>query len=159
MRYILRILLIVNFFVLVFIPRNTIGVMNYWLLFGTLIIIAVLFLYNEYYVSKKSVEKILKHKIEYSLICEKVPTDENGDFLRGRLVIYNSMILFYKKEKNKIVLAWSKPIDEIDSIEFGKLSTKKKGFTLLTSDEKYEFANYIFLIKQEDFIKALDFEM
>ncbi len=159
MRYLYRILLIINFFVLVFIPRNTIGVMNYWLLFVTLIIIAILFLYNEYYVRKKLVTNILNHDLEYSIFCEKVPQDSNQDFIRGRFVVYNSMILFYSKEKNKIVLAWSKPIDEIDSIEFGKISTKRKGFTLLCGNEKIEFASYFFKINQEEFIKALDFEV
>jgi len=159
LRYLYRILLIVNFFVLVFIPRNTIGVINYWLLFVSLIIIAILFLFNEYYVRKKAVVNILNHDFEYSIVCEKVPQNVDHNFIRGRLVVYNSMILFYSKEKNKIVLTWSKPIDEIDSIEFGKLSTKRKGFTLFCGDEKFEFSSYFFKIKQEEFIKALDFEI
>lgn len=159
MRYILRILLIINFFVLVFIPRSTIGVVNYWLLFVTLFIFALLFLYNEFYVTKKSVAKLLNHEIDFSISCEKVPMDETQNFLRGRLVVFNSMVLFYKKEKGKVILGWSKPLDEIDSIEFGKLSTKKKGFTLFSGEIKYEFANYIFKLDQEKLIKALDFEM
>lgn len=159
MRYILRILIIVNFFVLVFIPRTTIGVLNYWLLFLVLFIIAFLYLMKEYYVSKKAVKKILKNDFDYSISCEKIPYDDSEDFIRGRLVIYNSMILLYKKEKSKVVLSWSKAIEEIDSIEFGKTSNKKNGFILICDNQRIEFSNYIFKINKESFINALDFEM
>ncbi|MGD1822703.1 MAG: hypothetical protein ACPKM0_08085 [Pleomorphochaeta sp.] len=159
MRYFLRILIIAIFFVLVFIPRSTIGVVNYWLLFLLLVVVAFLYLIKEYYVSKKAVNKILNDDFEYSIACEKIPFDETQDFIRGRLVVYKSMILLYKKEKGKISLGWSKSIDELDSIEFGKTSTKRKGFTLFDKDEKYEFVNYIFKINQDEFIKALNFEI
>jgi len=159
LRYIIRILIIGIFFVLVFIPRTTIGVINYWLLFLSLFIMAFLFLIKEFYVSKKAVKNILKNEVDFSITCEKIPYDESQDFIRGRLVIYNSTLLLYKKDKGKINLAWSKQIDEIDSIEFGKNSNKKKGFTLINENEKYEFSTYFIKINQNEFIKALNFEI
>jgi len=120
---------------------------------------AFLFLIKEFYVSKKAVKNILKNEVDFSITCEKIPYDESQDFIRGRLVIYNSTLLLYKKDKGKINLAWSKQIDEIDSIEFGKNSNKKKGFTLINENEKYEFSTYFIKINQNEFIKALNFEI
>lgn len=159
MKYIYRLLIIAIFFVLVFIPRTVIGVLNYWLLFLALFIVVFLYLYNEYYVSKKAVNSVLKATPEFSIICEKIPFETEEDFTRGRLVVFNSMVLLYKKEKGKCVLAWSKAINEIDSIEFSKVSTKKKGFSLISKNEIFEFATYFFKVDQDTFIKALDFEV
>jgi len=159
LKNILRLLIIAIFFVLVFIPRTVIGSLTYWLLFVALFVVVFLFLYSEYYVSKKAIINILKAKPEFSLICEKIPFEVDKDFIRGRLVIYNSMVLLYSKKNGKCVLSWSKPIDEIDSIEFKKVSTNKKGFALISGNEVFEFATYFFKIDQEAFINALDFEM
>lgn len=159
MRYIFRVLIIAIFFVLVFIPRTVVGVLNYWLLFVALFIVVFLYLYSEYYVSKKAINKIIKNTPDFSILCEKVPLDAAKDFTRGRLVVYNSMVLLYEKEKGKCNLAWSKSVSEINSIEFGKLSTKKNGFKIFCGEEIFEFVTYFMKIDQERFISALDFEM
>ena len=140
MKHVLRILIIVIFFVLVFVPRTVIGILNYWLLFVLLFLVVFIFLYSEYYVSKKAVRKILNKAPDFSVICEKVPLKNEKDFIRGRLVVYNSMVLLYSKQQGKSSLAWSRDISRIDSIEFGKLSTNKKGFTLISGFESFEFA-------------------
>ncbi|NCD04901.1 MAG: hypothetical protein EOL97_02170 [Spirochaetia bacterium] len=158
MKHVFRVLIILIFFVLVFIPRTVIGVLNYWLLFLLLFFVVFLYLMSEYYVSKKAVSNIIKDSFDFSILCEKVPFDANNDFLRGRLVIYNSTVLLYTKQKGKVVLSWSKEINEIDSIEFGKISTKRHGFKFICDEQIYEFVTYFLKVNQDDFIKALDFQ-
>ncbi|MGD1815425.1 MAG: hypothetical protein ACPKNR_00195 [Pleomorphochaeta sp.] len=158
MKYLLRILIVGIFFVLVFIPRSVIGVLNYWLLFLVLFIIVFLYLKLVYYLSNKSVSAVINDEFDFSIYCEKVPSDSEGDFIRGRLVIYNSMVLLYTKEKGKAKLTWSKPIDEIESIDFGKTSNNRKGFTLLCDNNKHEFVVPFKKIDEDKFIEALGFE-
>ena len=159
LKFILRVLIVGIFFVLVFIPRAVVGVLNYWLLFVALVVVVILYIFNSYYVSKKAVNKIINDTPDFSILCEKVPFDAEGEFTRGRLVVYNSMLLLYKKQKGKVALAWSKQISEIDSLEFAKVSTKKKGFKIICGKEIFEFSTYFLKIDQEVFIKSLDFEM
>lgn len=131
---ILSIIMIAIFFILVFIPRTTIGVLNYWLLFVSLFIITGFYIYLRFYVSKKACAKLLNSEGFYSISVGLVPETATDDFIHGRLVAYDSMLLLYSRGKRKVELKWSEELSNITSLSFQKLTTGRQGFVLSTED-------------------------
>lgn len=156
LRIILRILIIAVFFVLVFIPRSIIGVLNYWLLFPLLFMFVAFYLYLQYWVSKKHIKKLIHSEDFFSIPCSIVPKVAENEFNYGRLVVYQDILLMYVKNKGKVSIKWTKNLNELVSLNFQKISTNKPGFILSTEDADFEFSSKIKIEKQKEFIKVLN---
>lgn len=159
MRFILRILIIAVFFVLVFIPRSVVGVLNYWLLFLVLFLLAALYLYFEFWITKRQISKKLNTEDFFSIGCSLVPKEAEDSFQYGRLVIYNEMVLFYVKQRGKVNLKWTREVSSFTTLNFQKLSNNKKGFVLSNETEDYEFSAKVKKETQAEFIKKMNMEI
>lgn len=156
---ILRVLIISIFAVLVFVPRGIVGTINYWLIFGALFCVTAFYIYVQFYVSRKKISKILKSEDFYSIYCSLVPEKEDGSFIYGRLVVFNSMVLLYGKGKKGIELKWSEDLSKIESINFQKISTNKKGFIISTIDRgNIQFSSSLKEKNRGEFISAFGLE-
>ncbi|MBK5200635.1 MAG: hypothetical protein JJE21_03780 [Spirochaetaceae bacterium] len=156
---ILRIIIVAIFAVLVFVPRATVGVLNYWLIFIALFVVTAYYIYLQFYVSKKKISKLLKNKDFYSIYCSLVPEKEEGSFIYGRLVVYNSMVLLYGIGKKGIELKWSEELSQIESINFQKVSSNKKGFVISTFNRgDIQFSSSIKEKDQGAFISSVGLE-
>lgn len=156
---ILRVLIVAVFAVLVFVPRATVGLLNYWLIFIALFILTALYFYFQFYVSKKKISKLLKNKDFYSIYCSLVPEKEEDSFVYGRLVVYNSMVLLYGIGKKGVELKWSEDLSQIESINFQKVGTNKKGFVISTFNRgDIQFSSSIKEKDRDEFISAFGLE-
>jgi hypothetical protein len=144
----LSIIMTAIFFVLVFIPRTKIGVLNYWLLFGALFIFAALYIYLRFYVSKAQCAKLINSKDFYSIAVALVPEKVDGDFIHGRLVVFNSMLLLYGVGKKGAELKWSEELSNLESLSFQKLTTGRRGF-IISTESRGDF-QFVSRIKNED---------
>lgn len=144
LRNLLSILMITVFLALVLVSRNAIGVLNYWLLFAFLFILAAMYLYLRFYVSKKQCAKLIKSDDFYSVSVALVPEKVDGEFIYGRLVAYNSMLLLYGVGKKHAELKWSEELSNLESLSFQKLTTGRKGFVISTENRgDFEFVCHI----------------
>lgn len=158
MKIIVKILMVAVFFVLVFIPRSVVGVIYYWLLFPVLFILVAFYFYLLFYVSKKMVTKALKTSDYDSFLVSMVPLKEENEFVHGRLVVYNGMVLLYSREKGKVKMQWSTDLASITFLNFKKVGSNKKGFVISTATSDVEFACRLNKEKQADFIRILGLE-
>ncbi len=134
MKVILRILMIVSAFVIVLVPRATIGLLYYWLTAVVLVLSAGLYVYFEFFVSKKKIAKVLKTDDFYSTNVAMLPEKVEDAFVHGRLVSYNGMLMLYSPGKKGAQIKWSEDLDQIESLVFQKVKSKRNGFVISTSD-------------------------
>lgn len=160
MKKLLSIIMTAIFFVLVFIPRTKIGVLNYWLLFGALFIFAALYIYLRFYVSKSQCAKLINSKDFYSIVVALVPEKVDGDFIHGRLVVFNSMLLLYGVGKKGAELKWSEELSNLASLSFQKLTTGRRGFIISTENRgDFQFACRIKNEDRSELISQLGLEI
>jgi hypothetical protein len=156
----LSIIMIAIFFVLTFIPRAKVGVLNYWLLFGALFVFMGIYVYLTFYVSKRKCAKLLGSNDFYSISVALVPEKADGEFIHGRLVAYNSMLLLYGVGKKGAQLKWSEELSTIESLSFQKLTTGRKGFVISTERRgDFQFSCHINNDKKSQLITSLGLEI
>jgi hypothetical protein len=156
----LSIIMIAIFFVVTFIPRAKVGVLNYWLLFGALFVFAGLYIYLRFYVSKNKCAKLLKSDDFYSISVALVPEKADGEFIHGRLVAYNSMLLLYGVGKKTAELKWSEELSNLESLSFQKLTTGRTGFVLSVENRgDFQFVCRIKNDKKSELISSLGLEV
>lgn len=156
----LSLIMIAIFLVLVIIPRATVGVLNYWLLFSALFLFTGIYIYLNFFVSKKKCAKLLKSDDFYSISVALVPEKADGDFIHGRLVSFNSMLLLYGLGKKKVELMWSEELSNLESLSFQKLTTGRNGFVLSVENRgDFQFACHIKNDKKTELISKLGLEL
>lgn len=139
MKNILKILLVLLFALIVFMPTDKLSPWLYWSLFFMMFGVLILFYRFSYWVSESSIET--EEEIKFSTFCGKVPPMESEDLVRGRLIVTSKEVALYQKEDrkgatSKVKKVWSVPIDEIEQLSSGKVVGFRKGIVLSLAGER-----------------------
>jgi len=159
MKNLLKVLLLLLFAVVVFIPNNSIVNWAYWSLFILMFVILFIYYRVTYYVGETQVSSIVPTSIEYSCFCAKVPPMANEDLVRGRLVITDGQICLYQKgikRGEKLSLVFQRDLSDITSIETGKVVGLRHGLIFTLANGKQD----LFVISRyqkvyEEIVKTL----
>ncbi|MEA5028039.1 MAG: hypothetical protein VB056_04090, partial [Sphaerochaeta associata] len=87
MQVLIKIVLLSLTLVLVFINPLYIGRVVYYSLFPVLFILVWLFYRISYYVTEEAVRNVSGEPFSYSSFCALIPPVDDGDLIRGRLII------------------------------------------------------------------------
>lgn len=133
MKILIRVLLLVFFALAIFLPEGSVPSWAYWSIF--LLIFLMLFLYYrvEYYVREHTVLSHLNRPIRYSCFMAKVPPMKSEDLVRGRFIITEDSFELYQKG-SPVRLVWSRPIEEIESLETAKVVGMRHGLIFNLTD-------------------------
>lgn len=145
MELIIKIALLVSFFIAVFL-RQSIPVPVYWSLFLFMLILVGLFYLISYWVSRRDVERVRGSRLPPEgmsfFAVHKVSNNVSDDmYARGRLEFSSEGASFYvrapKKERTRelpCALTWSLPASHIVSVEKKQVSAWKRGIMLCLDD-------------------------
>lgn len=145
MKTIVRILIILEFAAIVFIPGIYLSKPLLALMFSSMALLVVLYWIAMFWVSKKDAEKVLGHDAETSLFVGKLPADPTADLGRGRLCRDGDRLVLLKRTDGQerkqapCTELWSADINDITSVGFGKVLPARKGFILYFGDEDIRF--------------------
>ncbi len=141
MKILLKVLLLSLFAAVVFIPNNAMASWAYWSLFLLMFVILILYYRFTYYVSEKDVDKQRIDDYIVSMYIAKVPPMTSEDLIRGRLVVHEGLFELYQKgvkSNEAITRVWSRKIEDIASIETGKVVGLRNGLIFTLKDGKKE---------------------
>lgn len=164
MKALLKILLLVLFAVVIFMPMDSLGQGLYWTLF--LVMFAILYIYyrSSYWVSIRDVESVVEKPLRFSIFSGKVPPISSEDLVRGRLVVTEGEVALYQRSKNsqtkqRVKKVWSVPIEDIRGFSIGKVIGLRSGLILSLEDgDEARFAIFFMRNKKLDLVKALGWE-
>ncbi len=141
MKSLIKLLLLASFAIVIFFPRNQIGMVLYWSIFGVMGLLVVAFYFASYWVSRKDVEDVTGEPVGFSLFVGQLPVISEDDLVRGRLVIDSSAVTLYKRVDGKertsghhCKKVWSFPVSGISSIGTGPVVSIRKGLILYLED-------------------------
>ncbi|MGD1832843.1 MAG: hypothetical protein ACPKOP_05795 [Sphaerochaetaceae bacterium] len=137
MKNLMKVLLLLLFAVVVFIPNNSIAAWAYWSLFVLMFVILFIYYRVTYYVSEANVLETVETPIDYSCFCAKVPPMSNEDLVRGRMVITGGQMHLYQKgikKGEKISHVFQRDISQIARIETGKVVGLRHGLIFTLTD-------------------------
>lgn len=109
----------------------------YWSLFLLIFVLIYLFHIMEDVVSAKMIEKTLGTKEFWSIEAGYIVTQKNNAILqKGRLVVYEGQMMFYKRGKDigGVSLLYSLPVDTIEGYTLEKVDEFHPGVRLATSN-------------------------
>lgn len=145
MKTIARILILLDFAAIVFIPSIYMNRLTMIPLFLTMVGLVALYWYAMFWVGKKDVLKVLGKQPEFDIFVGKIPADPNADLLRGRMCIMDGRLVIMQRTDDKVhhktpcKEAWSLDICAITSVGFGKVLPARKGFILYMGDDEVSF--------------------
>ena len=144
MQALIKIALLALTLVLVFINPLYIGRVVYYSLFPLLFVLVWLFYRTSYVVSERAVRKATTEPFSYSCFCALVPPVDDGDLIRGRLIITDKRLaLFQKDAKQKAVKeVWSMDIAEVKHFTVGQVLSVRKGVTFLAEELEARFVGH-----------------
>lgn len=164
MKALLKILLLVLFAIVIFMPMNQIAQWAYWSLFLVMFLVLYLYYRFSYWVGENDVAAVINEPIRFSAFCGKVPPMSSEDLVRGRLVVLEKEVALFQRVRNpqtgtRAKKVWSAPIDELQGFSIGKVIGVRGGLilSLVTGDEA-RFAIFFMQNKKLDLIKALGWE-
>ncbi len=157
MQVLIKIALLALTLVLVFINPLYIGRVVYYSLFPLLFVLVWVFYRIAYYVSEDAVRKLVSQDFSYSCFCALVPPIDDGDLIRGRLIITETRLALYQKQAKggAIVEVWSMDVDQIKEFTTGQVLSVRKGMTFLTEDREARFVGRRIAKDTEVVTKAL----
>ena len=145
MKTLVRILIILDFAAVVFIPSKYLPrlalIPMFLLMFG----LVVLYWFAMFWVSKKDVLKVLGKEPESQIYVGRLPADPSADLIRGRLCAVDGKLVLLQRNDDKqrktapCKEVWSMKIDDVSSVGFGKVLPARKGFILYQGDEAFKF--------------------
>lgn len=144
MQVLIKLVLLSLTLVLVFINPHYIGQVVYYSLFPLLFILVWLYYRIRYYVGEEQVRKVTDESFTYSCFCALVPPVDDGDLIRGRLVITSKRLaLFQKEAKGRAVKeVWSMDIDQVKQFTVGQVISVRKGVTFIAEEREARFVSY-----------------
>lgn len=161
MKHIVKVIMLLLFASVIFVPIEKIPRGLYWFLFLLMFLALYLYYRFSYWVSEAAVRSALADPIRMSLFVGKVPPLHSEDLVRGRLVVTDTEVILFqqshKKGSNQRAKAvWSIPIDEIERLTIGKVIGIRNGLTLHLADgQQSQFAIFFLKQRKEALIKAL----
>ncbi|MCF0262837.1 MAG: hypothetical protein HUK23_07995 [Sphaerochaetaceae bacterium] len=140
MKTLARILIVLNFAAIIFIPSIYTNRLTMIPMFLLMFALVAFYWYAMFWVSKKDVKKVLKSD-DLNVFVGKIPADTTADLLRGRLCKVEDRLALMQRTSDKehaktpCKEAWSIKVDSIKSVGFGKVLPGRKGFILYTEDD------------------------
>ncbi|MFA6934797.1 MAG: hypothetical protein WCR70_05970 [Sphaerochaetaceae bacterium] len=162
-----RIIILVCVFLIVFVGLDRLTQPVYWALFFVMALCVYLFWRSVYWISKKDLEGL--GEPAWSLFCAKVNENEAEDLSRGRLVLDKGELKLYRKAEKKdkdivknargkgFVLAWTMPVSRIDSVQFRKIVSIRRGFVLDCGDSQARFVCQLAASYKDQILKSCGF--
>ena len=147
MKTIARILILLDFAAIVFIPSVYMNRLTMIPMFLVMIALVGFYWAAMFWVGKKDVRKVLETEPGLDIFVGKIPADPNADLLRGRLCVIDGRLALMQRTEDKIhhktpcKEAWSLDIDQITSVGFGKVLPARKGFILYMGDDEVKFTS------------------
>lgn len=145
MQALIKIVLLSLTLVLVFINPHYIGQVVYYSLFPLLFFLVWMFYRISYYVSEEQVRKVTQESFTYSSFCALVPPIDDGDIIRGRLVITSKRLILFQKEtkiRGAVKEVWSMDINQVKQFAVGQVLSVRKGITFITEEREARFVSY-----------------
>ena len=145
MKIIVRILILAEFAAIVFIPAAYLPRWALIPMFASMIGLVVLYWFAMFWVSRKDVEKVLGKAPEHDFYVGKLPADPSADLTRGRLCVTDGRLVLMQRtddgERRQTPCreAWSRNVDEVTSVGFGKVLPARTGFILYYGDDEVRF--------------------
>jgi hypothetical protein len=158
MQVLIKLALLALTFFLVFINPAYIGKMLYYSLFPLLFLLVGLFYRVAYYVSEKTVRKVCDQQFSYSLFCAQVPSIGDGDLTRGRLVVTDTSLVLFQKDKKGIGRCkevWRLERSKLKAFRVGQVLSIRKGITFETEDGEVRFVTRAAFKQKDALTKAL----
>ncbi|MBR2282547.1 MAG: hypothetical protein IJ863_08000 [Spirochaetales bacterium] len=145
MKTIARLLIILDFAAIVFIPSKYLPrlalIPMFLLMFG----LVVLYWFAMFWVSEKDVNKVLGREPDSQIYVGRLPADPSADLIRGRLCAVDGKLVLLQRNDDKqrrtapCKEVWSMRIDDVSSVGFGKVLPARKGFILYKGDDAFKF--------------------
>jgi hypothetical protein len=145
MKTVVRILILAEFAAIVFIPSAYLPRWALIPMFASMVGLVVLYWFAMFWVSRKDVIRVLGKEPEHDFYVGKLPADPNADLTRGRLCVTGGRLVLMQRTDEKehrqtpCREAWSRDIDEVTSIGFGKVLPARKGFILYFGEDEVRF--------------------
>ncbi len=165
MKTILRILIILDFAAVVFIPNIYLSRSIMIPMFAVMIGLVVLYWFAMFWVSKKDAVKVLKKDPIFDIFAGKIPTDPSADLTRGRLCIVDDTLKLLQRNDDKerknapCKEVWSLKTKEITSLGFGKVLPARKGLIIYMGDDEVKFTCSKITKQKEELYKALGWNL
>jgi len=165
MKTILRILIILDFAAVVFIPNIYLSRPIMIPMFAVMIGLVVLYWFAMFWVSKKDAVKVLKKDPAFDIFAGKIPTDPSADLTRGRLCIVDDTLKLLQRNDDKerknapCKEVWSLKTKEITSLGFGKVLPARKGLIIYMGDDEVKFTCSKITKQKEELYKALGWNL
>lgn len=165
MKTILRILIILDFAAIVFIPNIYMSRPIMIPMFALMIGMVVLYWFAMFWVSKKDAVKVLKKDPVFDVFAGKIPTDPSADLTRGRLCIVDDTLRLLQRNDDKerknapCKEVWSLKTKEITSLGFGKVLPARKGLIIYMGDDEVKFTCSKIAKQKDELYKALGWDL
>jgi Ca2+/Na+ antiporter len=161
MKALLKILLLVLFAIVIFMPMNKIAQGAYWSLFLLMFFVLYLYYRFSYWVGEGDIASVDNREIRFSAFSGKVPPMSSEDLVRGRLVVFDDEIALYQRSRNpqtgeKAKKVWSVAIDDLSGFSIGKVIGIRGGLILsLVDGDEARFAIFFMKNKKIHLMDAL----
>ena len=145
MKTIVRILILAEFAAIVFIPSAYLPRWALIPMFASMVGLVVLYWFAMFWVSRKDVIRVLGKEPEHDFYVGKLPADPNADLTRGRLCVTDGRLILMQRTDDRehrqtpCKEAWTRNVDEVTSIGFGKVLPARKGFILYFDEDEVRF--------------------
>jgi len=165
MKTIIRILIIAEFALIIFVPGVYMSRLLLIPLFLSMGALVVLYWFAMFWVSKKDVAKVLGKQPDVDFFVGKLPADPTADLSRGRLCSVDGRLVLMKRVDGKERATtpckedWTLDIDTITSVGFGKVLPARKGFILYINDDEVSFTYSKAAKNKEMIYKAIGWKM
>ena len=147
MKTIVRILMLLEFAAIIFVPGIYLSRPLLLLMFLSMALLVVLYWFVMFWVSRRDAESVLGHAIENDFFAGKIPADTTADLSRGRMCRDGNRLVLLKRtdgnarKDHKCEIVWSVDTDDIKSVGFGKVLPARTGFILYLEDDEIKFTS------------------
>lgn len=145
MNILIKILILLDFAAVVFIPEVYMSRAVLIPMFVSMIALVIIYWFTMYWVSKKKALQVLGKEPQFDIFVGKIPTDPTADLIRGRLCISDGIISLIQKTEGKekkttpFKIVWTMETKDITSLGFGKVLSVRKGLILYMDKDDVRF--------------------
>jgi hypothetical protein len=127
-------------FVIIFVPREVIGRIWYFMFFPLLALCGFLYVRLMFQVGDKEVTKVLNSKPVFSFPCGRASSVDRQIAEKGRLAVNDDKIYFITKRNGKLVIAFEEKIKDLDGFSVGTFKDEQTGFFFHKGKEEFGFS-------------------